>query len=151
MPSPDPLSANMLDAALTLAVLVHTDQSDSFGEPYVDHVARVVSRLLEDGHDEVTLTVAALHDVTDCGDKDVSELLEDGFPHEVVELVDVVTLHPGETYMDLIYRAAGNPITRAVMAADVEDNLGNLSDRPGSEPLRKQYEEALSRLLACAS
>lgn len=57
-------------------------------------------------------------------DSDITldDLRELGYPPEVVSAVDSVTRRLGETYMELIHRAAADPLGRLVKLADNANN-----------------------------
>jgi hypothetical protein len=65
-----------------------------------------------------------LHDVLkDCTDWTFERLETEGFSQAVMEALQLVTKIEGEDYDDFVRRAAGNPISRAVKMADLEDNM----------------------------
>lgn len=122
--------ADLIEAALALAVEKHRSQRDKAGAPYVLHPIRMMLRL----RDAPAQAVALLHDVIeDCG-VTAADLRELGFPEEVVSGVLAMTRDPAESYEAFIERAAAHSIARRVKLADVEDNLDlrrlrNLTDR----------------------
>ena len=70
-----------LGKALVRAFLVHADQLDKAGEPYIGHVVRVVSSVRCTGNDTTTQIVAALHD-------EHGRVAIPGFYDDVEELTD---------------------------------------------------------------
>ncbi len=133
----------MLGHAIAKAARAHAGQKDLSGAAYITHPIRVMITLAVDGHDEVTLAAAVLHDTKeDCGVSLVE--LADEFGIEVAEAVDAVSHRKalGETYFEFIARAAVHPRGRVIKVADIRDNM-----RPGApESLYERYRVAL-RLL----
>ena len=67
--------------------------------------------------------MALLHDTIEDTDVNAPYLLEQGFPHEIVDAVLSVTRREDETYDDYVRRASANPIGCEVKRADLEDNM----------------------------
>jgi (p)ppGpp synthase/HD superfamily hydrolase len=116
----------MLERAIAFAARAHEGQFDRIGAPYVLHPLRVMLRL-----DEPTdMTAAALHDVVeDCG-VTLDDLRVQGFPEEVVAVVDALTRRAGETYEAHIRRAGATERSRRIKLADLADNLERSSLLP---------------------
>ena len=53
----------------------------------------------------------------------IDGLRSEGFPEEVVEVIDLLTKKEGEPYEDYVERAASNEIARRIKIADLEDNM----------------------------
>lgn len=100
----------------------HAGQMDKAGKAYFLHPMRVAVACATDEQ----RIVAMLHDVLEDTDVTVKDLLEEGFPQEIVEAVLSVTRHQGESYEDFIERCALNPIGRVVKLRDLEDNMNLL-------------------------
>lgn len=115
-----PLEGEALVArARAIAVEAHKDDADKAGEPYIDHPRRVAEQF----DDPILVAAAWLHDVVEDADEwTLDGLREEGFPDDVIEIVDAVTKRPGESYPDAVGRAASHPRARRVKAADVADN-----------------------------
>lgn len=109
-------------AADVLAELAHRGQVDKAGKPYIDHPRTVARILREQGHSDPVVIAGLLHDVVEDTTVTLDDLREFGFSEMVVRAVDSVTKRDGETYMDLIRRAAADPIGRLVKLADNETN-----------------------------
>lgn len=100
----------------------HFGQVDKAGKPYIEH-PRTVARILErQGHDQNTVIAGLLHDVVEDTAVTLDDLRKLGYHEEVVRAVDSVTRREGESYMDLIRRAAADPIGKWVKLADNETN-----------------------------
>jgi (p)ppGpp synthase/HD superfamily hydrolase len=123
MPSPT------VRAADVLAELAHRGQTDKAGVDYIHHPRAVAAILREQGHPDGVVIAGLLHDVVEDTTVALGDLREFGFPESVVRAVDSVTRREGpdypdgkEPYMDLIRRAAGDPIGRLVKIADNDTN-----------------------------
>jgi hypothetical protein len=142
----------LVERARQLAAEVHRGQNDKGGMPYIEHPERVAARLPADDHE--LQAAALLHDVVEDSGTSLDDLRADGFPEELVEIVDRVTKRKGEPYADAVRRAAEHPRARLVKEADVADNsdparLGKLAPAD-AERLREKYATA-QRILAEAA
>jgi (p)ppGpp synthase/HD superfamily hydrolase len=113
-----------LERAIAIAVEAHAGQVDKAGAPYVLHPLRMMLRMRSPD----AAIVAALHDVVEDGPGwSMERLRAEAFSERVLEaLARVTKLTPDEDYEAFIRRAAGDPISRAVKLADLEDNLNLL-------------------------
>ena len=105
--------------AIELASEKHLSQTDKAGRPYFGHPVRVAARCQTDEQ----RMVALMHDLLEDTDVTAQQLLDEGFPAEIVEAVLAVTRRQGEDYEAFIERAATNPIARRVKIADLLDNM----------------------------
>lgn len=133
-----------------LAEAAHAGQVDKAGQPYVGHVRAVAAMLTEHGDNAVM--AGLLHDIVEDTDVTLDQLRELGYPEEVVRAVDAVSRRDGETYMDLIRRAAADPLGRLVKLADnahnsAPDRLDAL-DAEQAAWFRQKYAKARAVLLA---
>ncbi|MFB6392698.1 HD domain-containing protein [Polymorphospora lycopeni] len=103
-----------------LAARAHHGQVDKAGNPYIGHPRAVAAALAQYGDDAVM--AGLLHDVVEDTDVTLDDLRAAGYPEVVVRAVDAVTRRPGETYMNLIRRAAADPLGRLVKLADNAHN-----------------------------
>ena len=138
-----------------LADWVHHGQVDKAGKPYIDHPRTVARILTEQGHDQRTIIAGLLHDVVEDTNVTLGQLRRLGYPEEVVRAVDSVTKRPGETYMDMVRRAAADPIGKWVKLADNATNgnpkrLALLSEEE-REWFTQKYAKARAVLLGEAS
>lgn len=142
------MTLTWLDAR-ALATRVHDGQVDRAGLPYIDHPNRVAERLIRYG--EAARMAGWLHDVVEDSGLTLEDLTTMGYPSEVVAAVDSVTRREGETYPELIERAAADPVGRLVKLADNADNAdeARLAMLPPADAdrLRTRYAEARVRLL----
>lgn len=109
-------------SADVIAKLAHFGQVDKAGNSYIDHPRTVAGILHKRGYGDYFVMAGLLHDTVEDSVLTLDDLRELGYPPEVVNAVDSVTKRDGETYMDLIRRAAADPIGRYVKLADNETN-----------------------------
>ena len=127
--------------ALKVAVKAHRKQKRRDWRAYVTHPIRVANNLKDEW--EKVQAVALLHDVVEDTYMCRKELLEEGIPNDVIDIVMIVTKRHNEAYDTYIWRVLGNEIARKVKIADIMDNLWD-------DPSRKQIDKyvlALEELL----
>lgn len=78
---------DMYSKAFVICCVVFQDKKDKGGQPYFEHLFRVSQKL----YDEVEQTAGLLHDIVEDTDITYRDLLDVGFPLEVVEIVKLVT------------------------------------------------------------
>ncbi|TDC00024.1 HD domain-containing protein [Micromonospora fluostatini] len=105
-----------MDETARLAARAHQGQRDKLGRPYIDHVRAVGALLAYRGYRAVQAGV--LHDIVEDAALTLDDLRDAGYDELVVGAVDAVTRRDGETYTDLITRAAAHPLGRHVKLAD---------------------------------
>jgi (p)ppGpp synthase/HD superfamily hydrolase len=137
---------DLVDRAQVLVSEAHRGQLDKQGRDYYQHHLALVAAILRPFGPEAE-AAGWLHDVIEDTEATYDVLIEWGFPAEVIDAVDAVTRRDGETYTDLIERAAGHPLGRLVKLADNWVNLTGLDDLAKVDPeaavrLRGRYEEA---------
>lgn len=108
--------------AYELATEAHRGQVDKAGRPYIYHPRTVAKILADQGLGDNAVMAGLLHDIVEDTEVTLSDLRNLGYPEEVVRAVDSVTRREGETYTDLIRRAAADPLGRLVKLADNETN-----------------------------
>ena len=124
--------------AKKLAETIHLGQYRKDGiTPYILHPARVADKLDNDIeksiawlHDSVEDTSITLHD------------LEEIFPNEITDIVDILTHKKEEFYDSYINRVSKNVIATKIKILDIEDNL---NDVPSNWQTMK-YKSALKVL-----
>jgi len=139
-----------VDDARALATRAHAGQVDRAGVDYVRHPEAVAAALAAEG--PAAEMAGWLHDVVEDTDVTLDDLRAAGYPPEVVSAVDAVTRRPGEDYLDLVRRAAADPIGRLVKLADNRHNSdeSRLAALPPDQAdrLRAKYAAAREILLA---
>jgi len=118
-----------IERAEKLAWIVHHNQVDKRGVPYVDHVNDVAYRVQELGH--VFQIVAILHDTIEDtkpkkSRKRLRKTIRDEFGDIIYDAVVAISKRPDEDYFkDYLVRVADNPIALQVKLADIRANLSN--------------------------
>ena len=127
-----------LEDAIALALEAHRGS--------VDNPLRVMLRL----RTVPAMMAGVLHDVLEDTSVTRQDLMERGYPSEVVEALVLLTKREGEEYGEFISRLAPNPLARAVKIADLEDNMDvRRLDRIGAEEAERldKYRQAWSTLI----
>lgn len=147
---------NLYTKAFVIASKVFEDKKDKSSKPYFNHLVRVSSKLNE----EIEQVAALLHDIVEDTEVTFKDLLEIGFPVEVVEIVKLVTKPEIDTsnmtkeeklklYSDEIDSIieSGNIHAIRLKQADMSDNYDK--ERLKDLPLDKQqwFEEKYGKQL----
>ena len=104
--------------AMRISFEAHKDQVDKTGIPYIYHPFHVAEQM----DDEITTCVALLHDVVEDSDVTLDDLIEQGFPQEVIDAVALLTHEDSVPYMEYVKRIKSNPVATKVKIADLEHN-----------------------------
>ena len=104
--------------ALKLCFKAHKNQVDKAGMPYIFHPFHLAEQMT----DEISTVCALLHDVVEDTDCTFEDMLEMGFPQEVVEVLKRLTHKDGVPYMEYVQEIAKNPIAKQVKLADLRHN-----------------------------
>ncbi len=135
-----------LERAIAIAAAAHAGQIDKAGQPYILHPIRVMLRVAGD-HERMA---AVLHDVVEDTPVTLDELIQEGFPPEVIAAVQALTKLPGESRLQAAARAAAHPVAKAVKLADNAENmdLGRIAEPTEKDFARlREYEEVRALLL----
>lgn len=108
----------MTKSALKLMYKQHEGQVDRAGIPYVFHPFHLAERM----DDEISTTVALLHDVVEDTDMTFDRLKEYGYPSVVIDALKCLTHDPKVDYFDYVKNIGTNPIATKVKIADLEHN-----------------------------
>ena len=103
--------------AMKLAYQAHLGQVDKNDTPYIFHPYHLAEQM----DDEISCTVALLHDVVE----DTAVTLEDlkkEFPEEVTAAVALLTHEKGTDYLTYVAAIRPNPIAKKVKLADLAHN-----------------------------
>ena len=103
--------------AMRLAYEAHLGQVDKTKVPYIFHPIHLAEQM----EDEVTCTVALLHDVVEDTAVTFADL-EKEFPAEVIEALRLLTHEEGVDYFDYVRKIKTNPIATCVKLADLTHN-----------------------------
>lgn len=131
--------------ALKLCFEAHKSQVDKTNMPYVFHPFHLAEQM----DDEISTVCALLHDVVEDTDITFDNLLEMGFPIEVVDIIKLLTHDKVVPYMDYVKRISFNKIATKVKIADLMHNSDlTRMDNVDEWALKrnKKYKQAL-RLL----
>lgn len=123
--------------ARELATLFHSGQKDKGGHPYTEHLKSVASFVVS----EDEKTVAWLHDIVEDTDMTLEQLTEYGFPENIIEAIDAITMREGEDRKTYLLRVAGNELATLVKIADLDNNM-DLSRLNPNNITPKDYERA---------
>ena len=133
--------------ALLISFNAHKNQTDKSGMPYVYHPFHLAEQM----DSEFAVCVALLHDVAEDADITLEDLRKEGFPHEVIEALSLMTHDDSVPYMDYVKALAPNATARKVKLADLAHNadLSRL-DAPTEKDLarREKYLQAIAYLEA---
>ena len=110
---------HFLEKALNIAVTQHAGQTDKAGKPYILHPLRVMMNMENDEE----MAAAVLHDVIEDTSISAEDLLDNGIPEKVVEIVKTVTKREGESYDDFISRISAYEPAVRVKISDIRDNM----------------------------
>ena len=108
----------MTKKAIKLMYEKHKDQVDKAGMPYVLHPLHVAENM----NDEVSTTVALLHDIVEDTDMTFEQLSNLGFSQEVIDALKCLTHEDNVEYFDYIKKIGENHIATLVKIADLEHN-----------------------------
>ena len=103
--------------AMKTAYNAHLGQIDYNDVPYIFHPYHLAEQM----DDEISCTVALLHDVIEDTSLTFSDL-EQIFPKQVVEIVMLLTHDEKVDYFDYIRKIKTNAIATKVKLADIEHN-----------------------------
>jgi len=103
--------------AMKLAYRAHLGQVDHSGVPYIFHPYHLAEQM----DDEISCTVALLHDVVEDTEVTVEDLKQE-FPPEVIMAVALLTHDPGKDYFEYVSVLKDNPVAKKVKLADLIHN-----------------------------
>jgi (p)ppGpp synthase/HD superfamily hydrolase len=100
--------------------------------------------------DEATICVALLHDVVEDTNITFEDLINEGFPDEIISALKLMTHDDSVPYMDYVAQLKDNPIARTVKLADLKHNsdesrLNNITEKDIRR--NEKYKKALEFLL----
>jgi (p)ppGpp synthase/HD superfamily hydrolase len=136
---------DIIEKSLEIALKAYAGKRDKAGKTYILHPLRIMSKM----DSEYEMAVALLHDVIEDSDYTDEDLLAEGIPFEVVEVVQLLSKIDGETYDQFIDRLIGNTLAVKVKLADIEDNINVLRlETVGEKDLERvaKYHRAWKKL-----
>ena len=134
--------------AMLLCFEAHKEQKDKSGMPYILHPIHLAEQM----DDEISCTVALLHDIIEDTNVTVEDLEKD-FPSEVVEAVKLLTHTDNVDYQLYLEKIKNNPVAKKVKLEDIKHNSDetrcNGTDIPHEQLCRwrKKYAKARALLL----
>ena len=138
---------SMTNKAIKIAYAAHHGQLDYNGIPYIFHPIHLAEMM----DDEISCTVALLHDVVE--DTSVTmESLAQAFPAEVIAALKLLTHNDNTDYFDYVRQIKTNPIAVKVKLADLAHNsdqtrcVGSDLTEDKLAYWRSKYEKARSIL-----
>lgn len=111
---------NLLEHAIAIALDVHSGQQDRYGHPYILHPLHVMLQM--DTKEE--MVAAVLHDVVEDSDTTLDDLRAQGFPEDILHVVDLLTHDKSAmSYDAYVQRLKPNLIARKIKLADLQHNM----------------------------
>lgn len=129
--------------ALRIAYSSHEGQVDHSNIPYIFHPYHLAEQM----DDEISCTVALLHDIIEDTPMTLEELKAQ-FPKEVTDAVALLTHDPDTDYFQYVKALKDNPTARKVKLADLAHNSDEtrMADVPVSQEelacMRTKYSKA---------
>jgi hypothetical protein len=133
--------------AHSIASQKHEGQRNRFGDPVIDHLARVAAAVPPDAK-----ATALLHDLLEFCPSAIRQLRDKGLTRNELEALELLTHAPGEPYEVYVRRIAQAPgpagrLARIVKLADLDDHLAHVTIPSDAPP----YAWARKHLLASAN
>ena len=139
--------SDLTKKALKISFNAHKNQVDKSGMPYVFHPFHLAEQM----DDEYSVCVALLHDVVEDTQYTIDDLVNMGYPEQVIEAIKLLTHDKNVPYMEYIFALKNNKIAKAVKLADLEHNSDltrlNVVDAKALKRVEK-YKQAKA-LLEC--
>lgn len=126
--------------AMKICFDAHREQRDKGGMPYVFHPFHVADQM----DTEKETCVALLHDLIEDTDWTLEKLAAEGFPFDVLRVLELMTHDSRTPYLEYIGRLSVNPIAKKVKLADLRHN----STRGRLKKYTENDEERLRKYLA---
>lgn len=109
----------MIERAIGIALMAHAGQKDKYGVPYILHPLKVGLG----GRTDEEITAGILHDVIEDSPRSIDDLRNEGFPDEVLEIVEHLTKQEGEEWHAYIARVMEHEPAMQVKLRDLEQNM----------------------------
>lgn len=130
-----------LDRAIIMATKAHKGQLDKADKPYILHPLYLMTKVLSIR----CKIIAVLHDVLEDTDLCEEDLMDAGFPDEIISSIKLLT-RGKESYKDYIQTLSSDWAARRVKMADLNHNLdlSRLTYPLGNSDLKRiaKYQEA---------
>ena len=141
-----------IERALRLATHFHEGQIDKQGEPYIFHLITVMElckQWYKTSCSEKLLIAAILHDIVEDSNCTFEFLMDQGVSSEDIGIINSLTKHPDEEYMDYLKRLSKNSNAVRIKKMDILHNMSRIAGIPDldeRERLSKKYEFASAYL-----
>ncbi len=109
----------MIERAIGIALQTHAGQKDKYGAPYILHPLRVGIGARND----IEKAAGFLHDVIEDSPRTIDDLRREGFPEDVLTIVDHVSKREGEEWEHYIHRVMEHEPSMRVKLRDLADNM----------------------------
>ncbi|MBN1449210.1 MAG: bifunctional (p)ppGpp synthetase/guanosine-3',5'-bis(diphosphate) 3'-pyrophosphohydrolase [Bacteroidetes bacterium] len=109
----------MIERALAIALDVHEGQTDRHGSAYILHPLHVGLG----AYNDIEIAAGFLHDVIEDSTLTVDDLRNEGFPEEVLTIVDHLSKREGEEWEAYIDRVMEHEPSMRVKLLDLEQNM----------------------------
>jgi (p)ppGpp synthase/HD superfamily hydrolase len=104
--------------AMKIAYVAHKDQIDKSGLPYIFHPFHLAEQM----NDEYSTCVALLHDAVEDSQYTIQDLIDNGFPMEVIEAIKTLSHNKGTPYFEYIKNIRNNTLSSRVKIEDLKHN-----------------------------
>ena len=137
----------LTNKALVFAYNAHHGQLDYNGIPYIFHPLHLAEQM----DDEISCCAALIHDVVEDTAVTIEELAQE-FPHEVVEVVALLTHREDTDYFSYLLPIKAHPIAKKVKLADIAHNsdqsrcVGSDLTQEQLDYWKQKYQKALEIL-----
>ena len=132
--------------AIKIAAKIHNGNKGGQNKPAILHPIRVMLKM----DDQLSRTVAILHDVVESGKMTVDDLINQGFSQKVCRAIDLLSRRKKESYNHYINRVKTNKLAIKVKIADLEDNYITRNNKKKLSKLDKskikKYKRAYKKL-----
>lgn len=133
---------DLLDKAFYLALEICDAQEDGLGGHSLAHSMRVAFYC----HTQGQKIVALLHAVVEKSTIDSKDLIDSGFPRDIVDAVIASIQEVGEPYLVFVQRIKQNPLSRVVEMNNILDILDHKVSNESASSDSKRYHEYIQGL-----
>lgn len=114
----------LLSKFVSLAAVKHQEQFDKSGKPYILHCLTVMNGIMRKYPDDYELMCIAVgHDLIEDTDVTFKDLEAIGATERVIEGIDYLTKHNGQTYDEYVECLMNNKDAMLVKLEDLKHNL----------------------------
>ena len=136
--------------AYKIAADVHKGQTDKAGGPYIEFLQNIAEYLKNKGESEEVQTLAILQDLTTSSTKKTAEeIIAMGVPAETVDLIEKMTYHKNQSWIDEYsckLMAEGVPAEEATYEAREKDFVKFVETLKGN-PIAAKAKSAILNVL----